>query len=134
MTVLSTPPRTMKYSGVRQHRCSSALDLCTCSAWASGDSFEIGDGRILIYSSIGVQNSHFEFKMLIFQHSSAKKHCRMGISTSFISYSPNCGGEHCIGCSCQLFRMSTKSVLFSERFCQKANWLSKGRLLILNIV
>ena len=26
---------------------------------ASGDSFEIGDGRILIYSSIGVQNSIF---------------------------------------------------------------------------
>ena len=24
---------------------------------ASGDSFEIGDGRILIYSSVGVQNS-----------------------------------------------------------------------------
>ena len=24
---------------------------------ASGDSFEIGDGQILIYSSIGVQNS-----------------------------------------------------------------------------
>ena len=24
---------------------------------ASGDSFEIGDGRILTYSSIGVQNS-----------------------------------------------------------------------------
>ena len=26
---------------------------------ASGDSFEIGDGRILIYSSFGVQNSIF---------------------------------------------------------------------------
>ena len=26
---------------------------------ASGDIFEIGDGRILIYSSIGVQNSIF---------------------------------------------------------------------------
>ena len=26
---------------------------------ASGDSFEIGGGRILIYSSIGVQNSIF---------------------------------------------------------------------------
>ena len=26
---------------------------------ASGDSYEIGDGRILIYSSIGVQNSIF---------------------------------------------------------------------------
>ena len=26
---------------------------------ASGDSFEIGDGRILTYSSIGVQNSIF---------------------------------------------------------------------------
>ena len=26
---------------------------------ASGDSFEIGDERILIYSSIGVQNSIF---------------------------------------------------------------------------
>ena len=26
---------------------------------ASGDSFEFGDGRILIYSSLGVQNSIF---------------------------------------------------------------------------
>ena len=26
---------------------------------ASGDSFEIGDGRILIYSTTGVQNSIF---------------------------------------------------------------------------
>ena len=29
------------------------------SSLASGDSFEIGDGRILIYSSIGVQKSIF---------------------------------------------------------------------------
>ena len=28
-------------------------------SWASGDSFKIRDGRILIYSSIGVQNSIF---------------------------------------------------------------------------
>ena len=34
----------------------------------------------------------------------------------------------------QLFIMSTKSVLFSERYCQKSNWLLKGRLLIFNIV
>ena len=28
-TVLSTPPRKMEYSGVRQHRCSSVLDFCS---------------------------------------------------------------------------------------------------------
>ena len=28
-------------------------------AKASGDSFDIGDGQILIYSSVGVQNSIF---------------------------------------------------------------------------
>ena len=36
--------------------------MCTerkATGEASGDSFEIGDGRILIYSSIGVQNSIF---------------------------------------------------------------------------
>ena len=49
---------------------------------ASGDSFESGDGRILIYSSIGVQIAYFEFKMLIYEDILAKKHCRMGISTS----------------------------------------------------
>ena len=32
VTVLSTPPRKTEYSGVRQHRCSSALDFC--SAWS----------------------------------------------------------------------------------------------------
>ena len=41
-------PRTDKY-----------LDSCLNRTQASGDSFEIGDGRILIYSSIGVQNSIF---------------------------------------------------------------------------
>ena len=30
--------------------------------------------------------------------------------------------------------VSCLHVLFSERFCQKANWLLRGRLLILNIV
>ena len=34
VTVLSTPPRKMEYSGVRQQRCSSALDFCSaCSEW-----------------------------------------------------------------------------------------------------
>ena len=29
VTVLSTPPRKTMYSGVHQHRCSSALDFCS---------------------------------------------------------------------------------------------------------
>ena len=34
VTVMSTPPRKMEYSGVRQHRCFSALDSCSaCSEW-----------------------------------------------------------------------------------------------------
>ena len=34
MTVLSTPPWKMEYSGIYQHRCSSALDFCSaCSEW-----------------------------------------------------------------------------------------------------
>ena len=34
MTVLSVPPWKMEYSGVRQHRCSSALDFCSAgSEW-----------------------------------------------------------------------------------------------------
>ena len=56
--------------------------LCSLFSKASGDSFEIGDGRILIYSSIGSKIAYFEFRMLIYEHISAKKHCRRGISTS----------------------------------------------------
>ena len=34
VTVLSTPPPNTEYSDVRQHRCSSTLDLCSaCSEW-----------------------------------------------------------------------------------------------------
>ena len=32
VTVLSTPPRKMDYSGVPQHRCSRALDFCSASS------------------------------------------------------------------------------------------------------
>ena len=34
VTVLSTLPRKMEYSGVRQHRFSTTLDFCSaCSEW-----------------------------------------------------------------------------------------------------
>ena len=34
-----------------------------------------------IYSSIGSKIAYIDFKMLIYEHISAKKPCRMGIST-----------------------------------------------------
>ena len=44
---------------------------------ASGDSFEFGNGQILLYSrssSLGVQNTaHFEIKMILYEQISAKR-------------------------------------------------------------
>ena len=50
--------------------------------WASGDNFEFGSGRILIYSSY-TKIAYFEIKVMISEQISAKKACRMGISTSW---------------------------------------------------
>ena len=46
--------------------------VASIEAKASGESFEFGDGRTLIYSGIGIQNSILEFKMMIYEHISAQ--------------------------------------------------------------
>ena len=58
----------------------------------------------------------------------------MKYETKVISHSPASGEGNWVDCSCQLFSMSTKSVLFAQKFCKEGNRLLKCPLLILNIV
>ena len=62
------------------------------------------------------------------------KQVGMKCKTKVISYSPAWGEEDCVGYSCHLFSMSTKSVLSIKRFCKEGNWFLRRPLLILNIV
>ena len=45
--------------------------------------------------------------------------------TKVISHIPASDVGHWIDCSCQPFSMSTKSVLFAQKFCKECNWLLK---------